>query len=195
MLKLLKNHLLLLCGTLLIICLASCSTTESPPKPIDINGKFIKNMSDKMMRSLLNSNILANAKKTPRIALIKFRNISRFPMPSRIFLAKLRADLNSKAQGRITFLDRSHIKAIKSERSMKRKGVFSFTQGSLKQAVSGADYFLTGKLYSHSGGSNKGARSDYVLFTFYLVNSENSDILWEDQFELEFDGNINIIYQ
>jgi penicillin-binding protein activator len=182
---------------LLLFVLSGCVVLDEKKEPPGkmINGKFISDMSDKMMRSLLNCKVMANSKKVPRIALLRFRNKSRFPLDGSIFLAKLRADLASKAKGRIIFLARSYISAIKSERSGKRKGVFSFIRGSLKQAISGADYFLTGKMQSITGADNKGNRCEYILFTFYLVDSENSDILWEDLIEVEFEGTAIVVYK
>ncbi|MFA6714603.1 MAG: hypothetical protein WCS27_04465 [Victivallaceae bacterium] len=166
------------------------------PKPMFqvIDGKLINRLSDKMMRSLLDSPVIVNSKQTPKIALLRFRNRSRFPLDSSIFLSKLRADLNAKASGRIIFIDREHIEVIKNERSNKRNGIFSFKKGSLKNAVSGSDYFLTGSLRSLSVAAS-GARSEYVHFTFYLVNAENTDILWEDQLDLDFKGTENAVYR
>ena len=198
MLKIFKNYSPLLCEFLLVLCFLTACTTmpDTSPKPVTemIDGKLITRLADKMMRSLLNSPVMANSTKAPRIALLRFRNRSRFPLDGGIFLAKLRSDLNAKASGRIVFIAREHIQAVKNERSGKRTGVFSFKKGNLKNAVSGADYFLTGGLRSLSAAAS-GTRSEYLHFTFYLVNAENTDILWEDQLDLDFKGTENVVYR
>lgn len=170
---------------LTLVCAGGCQVPvpAPPPRPSMIDGKFVRRMSDAMMRSLLNSKIMSESEKSPRIAVLRIRNRTRFPFDATIFSAKLRADLNSKATGRIIFLDRTRIRAIKSERSGKRGKRFSFAAGSLKKAISGADYFLAGDVRSLSSVSNVGHRSDYVHFDYYLVNAENTDIVWEDQYE------------
>ena len=107
MLKIFKNYFPLLCELLLVLCLlTACATMpDTSPKPVTemIDGKLIARLADKMMRSLLNSPTMANSKQTPKIALLRFRKRSRFPLDCGIFLAKLRSDLNAKASGRIVF--------------------------------------------------------------------------------------------
>ncbi len=177
---------------LLASCAPSLHKQQSAPDMID--AQLIRGVADKMMRSLLDSDIMQSQTTPPKIALLRFRNKSRFPMDASIFVSKLRADLNSKAPGRVTFLARENLVAIKNERKGKREGMFSFRNGNLKKAISGADYFLTGELRSLTGSIN-GHRSEYMHLTFYIVNAENSDILWEDQFDLEFKGTANVIYR
>ncbi len=198
MLKIFRNYFPSLSVLLPVVCfLTACATMpEFYPKPAPemLDGKLIARLADKMMRSLLNSPVMANSTRAPKIALLRFRNRSRFPLDGNIFLVKLRADLNAKASGRIVFIAREYIQAVKNERSGKRKGVFSFKKGSLEKAVSGADYFLTGGLRSLSAAAS-GTRSEYLHFTFYLVNAENTDILWEDQLDLDFKGTENVVYR
>ncbi|MEI8246002.1 MAG: hypothetical protein WCI51_09240 [Lentisphaerota bacterium] len=177
--------------------MTGCGTVpvkDEPPVTRMLDGNVTREISDKMMRSLLNSKVISGAGSEPKIAMLQFRNKSRFPLDGSIFLNKLRADLNSQATGRIIFLDRANILAIKNERAEKRNNVLSFNQQNVKQALSGADYFLAGEMRSISGAAN-GARSEYVLFSFYLVNAENTDILWEDQFDLDFKATENVVYR
>jgi penicillin-binding protein activator len=198
MLKIFKIYFPLLCQLLLVLCFfTACATMpDTSPKPVTemIDGKLVARLADKMMRSLLNSPVMANSKQAPKITLLRFKNRSRFPLDGSIFLAKLRSNLNAKASGRIVFIAREHIEAVKNERTGKRTGVFSFKKGNLKNAVSGADYFLTGGLHGISAAAS-GTRSEYLLFTFYLVNAENTDILWEDQLDLNFKGTENAVYR
>ena len=51
----------------------------------------------------------------------------------------------------------------------------------------GADFFLTGKLQNMTTRTSKGV-SDYVLYSFQLIDARTSDIVWEDMAEIKKQG-------
>jgi len=51
----------------------------------------------------------------------------------------------------------------------------------------GADFFLTGKLSGLSTRTSAGT-SDYILYTFQLIDARSSDIIWEDSAEIKKQG-------
>ncbi|MDX1566101.1 MAG: hypothetical protein R3236_11875, partial [Phycisphaeraceae bacterium] len=55
------------------------------------------------------------------------------------------------------------------------------------QEFRGADYFLTGKLSSLTTRTSAGT-SDYVLYTFQLIDSRTTEIVWADQHEIKKQG-------
>jgi hypothetical protein len=55
------------------------------------------------------------------------------------------------------------------------------------QEFKGADYFLTGKLQGMTTKAKAGV-SDYVLYTFQLIDSRSSVIVWEDLAEIKKQG-------
>ena len=176
-------------------CAVTPPAEPLPPTSL-IDGRFVNNVADTMMRSLLNASEIADSNKAPRVALLRVRNKTRFAFDPSIFSAKLRADLNSKASQRMIFLDRSNMTAIKNERKGKREGSFTFLKGSLKRAVSGADFFLAGDIRSLSSATQYGDRSDYLHFDFFMVNAESGEIIWEDQFDKDIPmQRMNVIYR
>ena len=48
-------------------------------------------------------------------------------------------------------------------------------------------YFLTGKLQSMTTRNSKGV-SDYVMYSFQLIDPRTSEILWEDAAEVKKQG-------
>jgi PBP1b-binding outer membrane lipoprotein LpoB len=51
----------------------------------------------------------------------------------------------------------------------------------------GADFFLTGKLQGLTTRTSAGT-SDYVLYSFQLIEARTSDIVWEDSAEIKKQG-------
>ena len=55
------------------------------------------------------------------------------------------------------------------------------------QEFKGADYFLTGSLEGLSTRAKAGT-SDYILYTFQLIDARTTDIIWEDSAEIKKQG-------
>ena len=144
-------------------------------------------VADKMARSILKTPEIVNAQGTPRIVIQPVQNETRFPINKEIFLTKIRAELNTKAAGKVRFLARDQKAALEHERDLKRSG--QVTSGSDPNVVEfkGADFFLKGTLQGISTRTSKGM-SDYVLYTFQLIDARTSDIIWEDQAEIKKQG-------
>lgn len=151
-------------------------------------------VADQMMRSLLGTPVIANASRPPTIALIELKNKSRFAINSDIFLRKLRATLNSKAAGRMIFLDREQLELVRKEREAKRAGELSADPALQQKAPAGADYFLTGNIDGLSKASQYG-REDYLLYTFRMVDAESTAIVWEDEYETKRVAQEDAVYR
>src|SRR5437870_1714372 len=61
-------------------------------------------VTDKMARSTLTIPQIVNAQGTPRVVLDPVENATRFPINKDIFLSRIRAELNTKARGKVIFL-------------------------------------------------------------------------------------------
>jgi len=144
-------------------------------------------VTDKMARSILALPAIASATTPPRIVLEPVQNDTRFPISKDIFLTRLRTQLNSKALGKVIFLAREHMAALEKERDMKRTGQVTSTADPALQEFKGADYFLTGKLQGMTTRTKAGT-SDYVLYSFQLINPRTSEIIWEDVAEIKKQG-------
>jgi PBP1b-binding outer membrane lipoprotein LpoB len=144
-------------------------------------------VTDKMSRSILGVPEIARAQATPRIVLNPVMNETRFPINKDIFLTRIRTQLNSKAAGKVRFLAREQMAALEAERNAKRQGQFTASSDPNVQEFKGADYFLTGKLQGMSTRTSAGT-SDYVLYSFQLIDARTSEIIWEDSAEIKKQG-------
>jgi hypothetical protein len=114
-------------------------------------------------------------------------NDTRFTLNKDIFLTRVRAQLNSKAAGKVVFLAREQMEALQKERELKQSGQVTTTSDPNKVEFKGADFFLTGKLQSLTTRT-RGGISDYVLYSFQLIDARTSEIVWEDMAEVKKQG-------
>jgi PBP1b-binding outer membrane lipoprotein LpoB len=144
-------------------------------------------VTDKMSRGILGLDRISKAATPPNIVLEPVVNDTRFPINKDIFLTRIRASLNSKAQGKVIFLAREQMAALQKERDLKRAGQVTASSDPTVQEFKGADYFLTGKLQGMTTKARAGI-SDYVLYTFQLIDARSSAIVWEDLAEIKKQG-------
>ena len=144
-------------------------------------------VADKMARSILNVPQIANAQGTPRIALDPVMNETRFPINKDIFLTRIRTQLNSKSQGKVVFLARERMAALERERQLKQSGQVTSSSDPKLVEFKGADFLLTGKLQGLTTKTAAGT-SDYVLYSFQLIDTRTTDIIWEDSAEIKKQG-------
>src|SRR5436189_3875326 len=100
-------------------------------------------VTDKMARSILSVPQIANAQGTPRVVLDPVENATRFPINKDIFLDRIRAELNTKARGKVIFLARERMAALEHDRQLKQPGQVTSSSDPNVTAVKGADFFLT----------------------------------------------------
>jgi len=74
---------------------------------------------------------------------------------------------------------------------LKDEGMVS---GGKDRQIAGADFLLTGKLSGISTSSSQGI-SDYILYTFKLVDAETALEIWEDFVEIKKEGLDDAIYR
>ena len=144
-------------------------------------------VTDKMARSILGVPQIANAEGTPRVVLDPVINNTRFAINKDIFLDRIRVQLNSKAQGKVIFLARERMAALERERQLKQSGLVTSSADPNVVEFKGADFFLTGKLDGLTTKTAAGT-SDYVLYSFQLIDARTSDIIWEDSAEIKKQG-------
>lgn len=195
---------ILACTSLLVGC--ATTTVQNPrgiaPRVVDpgstslgegtgIGSQDLQQVTDKMTRSLLGMPAIANATAPPTVALLPVRNDTRFAINKQLFTMRIKALLNSQCRGKVLFVARDRIEDVERERELKREGlVGSSGQGTL----AGVDFFLTGELTGLSQSSSSG-QSDYVLYTFRLINAETSIEEWEDFAEIKKEGLDNVAYR
>src|SRR5256884_7879705 len=141
----------------------------------------------KMARSILDTSRIKSAQSPPVIVLDPVVNETRFPINKDMFLTRIRLMLNSKSAGKVQFLARDRMAALEHERDLKRYGQVTSSNDPNVTEFKGADFFLTGKLQSLTTRNSRGI-SDYVLYSFQLVDARTSAIIWEDGAEIKKQG-------
>ncbi len=144
-------------------------------------------VTDRMARSILGIPAIAQASKPPVVAIDPVVNETRFPINKDIFLTRIRTQLNSRAAGRVSFLARENMRALERERQLKQDGLVTASADPHQVEFLGADYFLTGKLQGISTRTSQGV-SDYILYSFQLIDARTSVIVWEDMAEIKKQG-------
>jgi PBP1b-binding outer membrane lipoprotein LpoB len=144
-------------------------------------------VTDKMARGILAVPQITRAQGQPRIVLDPVVNETRFAINKDMFLTRIRAMLNSKASGRVIFLARDRMATLEREKQLKQSGQVTSNSDPNVVEFKGADFFLTGKLSSLTTRTSKGT-SDYVMYTFQLIDARTSDIIWEDFSEMKKQG-------
>ena len=89
-----------------------------------VESQDLVSVTDKMSRSILGIPEIARAQTKPRIVLEPVVNNTRFPINKDIFLTRIRTQLNSKAAGRVSFLDREMMKTLYRAMNILESGKF-----------------------------------------------------------------------
>ncbi|MEY4941490.1 MAG: hypothetical protein RIQ93_3225 [Verrucomicrobiota bacterium] len=152
-----------------------------------IESQDLVTVTDKMARSILSIPQIARVQIAPSVVLEPVVNNTRFPINKDIFLTRLRTQLNSKAMGRVSFLDREMMRTLERERELKRSGQVTASADPNVVEFGGADFFLTGKLDGMTTKTSQGM-SDYILYSFRLTDARTSRIVWEDTAEIKKQG-------
>jgi penicillin-binding protein activator len=210
-----KRNWVLNSGSLLgvsggMLLLAGCATGVKNPSGIPVTemrpdekgfvvGTGVEStdlvrVTDKMARGILGCAPIASAPKAPWIVLEPVINDTRFPINKTIFLDRIRGQLIAKAQGKARFVAREQMAALERERQMKLTGQVTSNSDPNVLEYKGADYFLTGKLSGMSSSTGAGV-SDYILYSFQLIDARTSEILWEGQDEIKKQGVSDAVYR
>lgn len=152
-----------------------------------VESTDIVTATDKMARDLLTIPEIANAPKKPYVITEDVINNTRFPINKSIFMTRMQAQLNEKARGKMIFLARDRIATLERERQMKQAGQITASSDPNVQEFRGADYLLTGKLEGQSTRTSKGI-SDYILYSFELINMRTSEIVYNGSYEIKKQG-------
>jgi hypothetical protein len=154
-----------------------------------IESQDIVAVTDKMARSILSAPVIAQALTPPYVVVNRVANETRFPIQSDIFTDRIRAQLVKFADNKVNFVarDQATAAALEHERALKQAGQVTASSDPNVVEARGADFFLTGKISSHTTGTSQGI-SDYVYFDFQLVDARTNVTKWEDTYEMKKEG-------
>ena len=182
-----------------LACTTPIGTTSPQVRPDNPGGGLgpesqdLVTITDKMARGILGTEQIANAEGKPVVVLEPITNDTRFPIDKDIFLTRIRAVLNKNTK-KIQFVAREHIEKLEAERDRKLAGQVTGGEKIKGNQFRGADFILTGTFKAISNRGKAGA-SDYILYTFQLINPYTSDIVWEDFYEIKKKGIDDITYR
>ncbi len=151
----------------------------------------IKSMAERMAREIAGIDWPKEG-VTPRIAVLPLENQTRFRVDPKLLQNKLVKDLVTFSKSQVAYLARDTEQAVMTERTKKRAGMYD--QGKASKSMAGADYLLKGEMRSLSKASKSGA-SDYILYSFQLVDAESGIILWVGDYETKKMSDTGVIYQ
>ncbi len=159
-----------------------------------VESQDIAAVTDKMARSILEIPQIANASSPPMIVLDPVNNNTRFAFNKDIFLTRLRVLLNSKTRGKVSFLARDRMATLERERDLKQTGQVTASADPNVVEFKGANFFLTGTLEGLTTTTGQGV-SDYILYSFQLIDARTSQIVWEDFAEMKKQGLGDAVYR
>lgn len=159
-----------------------------------VESQDLIRVSDKIARGILSAPQIAGATTPPIVVLDPVINDTRFPIRKDIFLERIQSQLISRSAGKVTFLARERMAALEKEREMKRTGAVTATSDPAAQEFKGADYILTGKLTGLSAHTKEGV-SDYILYTFQLIDARTSAIIWGGDDEIKKEAQSDAVYR
>lgn len=187
-----------------ILALSGCTTTtgQGKTKIIDVSSDDdlggtgtesadVRAIAERMAREITALRWPRQG-EVPRIAVLPVENQTRFRIDPKLLQNKLVKDLVSFGQGKISFLARDNERAVMEERAKKRAGVYD--SGNSSKAMAGADYLLKGEMRALSKSSREGV-SDYIHYSFTLLDAETTVILWVGDYETKKVGSVGVIYQ
>lgn len=129
--------------------------------------------------------------RRPTVAVLPIDNETRFDINTKLLLTRIRVLLSKKMSGRVSFLARERMDQLYEEHKKKKTGMV--TDDGKDFAPKGVDLFLTGELMSITTKTQSG-HSDYVLYTFRIIDSATSEELWTDMVELKKEGREDAAY-
>lgn len=204
-----------LMGALLAVTMAAsgCATTENtagipaaaldpsrrgPVGGVGVEGDDVIAMTDRMMRDMLQSPVLANAALPPQVIVDGeyFYNESSQRLNKNVIADRLRVALNNAAAGRMVFVVRHNADMVEQERRLKRAGKVDLGTAGLTQAAAGGDYRLSGRINSIDAVNVRtGVAQRYNQVIFEMVDLERGTIVWNGMYEFSRAGADDVVYR
>jgi curli biogenesis system outer membrane secretion channel CsgG len=173
-------------------------STAGPVAGVGVEGRDYVSMTDQMIRDMLANRTLAGREKAPRIVIDSqyFKVGGSQAINRDLITERLRVNLNRAAQGRMSFIDRTHLDAIQRERDLKRQGLTDTGTVGMTQAVAGSDYLLRGAISSQDSRSvSTGMTQRYNQISFEMVDVESSEIVWSGLYEFARAAADDVVYR
>lgn len=160
---------------------ARLSPDDSLRMEVGLTSQDFRSVAQYMTRSLILCPQIARAASPPTIALHAVRNNTADLINTGMFLDRMRSEMIRFGEGRVQFLDRELLKAVRRENEAKRRGKMTRSD---EKDVLGADFFLTGQIDSidKTAGVEK---VTYWRLSFRLTDSGTTAVVWQDDYEIK----------
>ncbi|MDW7556989.1 MULTISPECIES: penicillin-binding protein activator LpoB [Azospirillum] len=155
-------------------------------------------MTDRMMRDMLQSPVLANTARPPQVIVDGeyFHNESAQRLNKNVIADRLRVALNNAAAGRMVFVARHNADMVEQERRLKRAGKVDVGTTGLTKAAAGGDYRLSGRINSIDAVNvRSGVAQRYNQVVFEMVDLERGTIVWSGMYEFSRAAADDVVYR
>ncbi len=160
-----------------------------------IESQDLVAVTDKMAAGIMSLPQFTNyVGEAPCIAVLPVKNETSFPINKEIFTTRIQDALAEKAPGRMRFLARDRMADLQREIDLKRTGQVTSSTDPNVVALKGVDFFLTGTLSGLSTSTSAG-RSDYILYSFQLIDPNTSIEIWRGSAEIKKQGTEDAVYR
>jgi PBP1b-binding outer membrane lipoprotein LpoB len=171
---------------------------RGPVAGVGIEGSDIMAMTDRMMRDMLQSPILAGAAVPPQVIVDGeyFINESSQRINKNTIADRLRVNLNRASNGRMIFVARHNSDMVEQERALKRDGKVDVGTTGLTRAAAGGDYRLSGRISSVDAiDTASGMAQRYNQIIFEMVDLERGTIVWSNLYEFTRAAADDVVYR
>ncbi|MGF6693227.1 curli biogenesis system outer membrane secretion channel CsgG [Metapseudomonas resinovorans] len=165
---------------------------------VGIESQDIVGVTDKMMRDMLATPVLAGRNPPPRIIIDSeyFTNESSSRINKNSITDRLRIELQRAAQGRMVFVGRQYAAMVENERELKRAGVTDGGTIRKTQGTAGADFRLVGRITSLDAvDTATSTTSRYQQITFEMIDLEYGTVVWGGIYEFKKTAQDDVIYR
>lgn len=173
-------------------------SVRGPVGGVGIEGQDIIAMTDRMMRDMLQSPVLANSVRPPQVIVDSeyFYNESAQRMKKNAIVDRLRVGLGNASRGRMIFVARHNADMVEQERKLKRAGKVDVATSGLTRAAAGADYRLSGRISSVDAVNvRSGVAQRYNQVVFEMVDLERGTIVWSGMYEFSRAAADDVVYR
>lgn len=174
------------CGA--AVLLTGCANYQAPAPPAPaaqagaaeppVTTQEIVAVTDRMARGIIALHAIATADTPPHILLEPVVNDTAYPIDERMFLVRVRTELNSKSEGKARFIDADMRRKLEEERALQQGGEASSRE---------PDYILTSRIEGGAADKATGV-SDSVRYSFRLINAQTNELVWSDSAVIKRQG-------
>jgi penicillin-binding protein activator len=175
-------------------------TRRGPVAGVGIEGHDINSMAEEMIRDMLGDPDVMTPGKTvrPRVVIDSqcFKNEGSQAINKNSITRTLANLLTRAAKRQFQFVSQEDSAAVELQRDLKRSGATDMGTRALTKAVSGVDYQLCGNITTlDSRNVRTGMVQRDTRIFFRLIDSETTDVVWSNQYNINRAAADDVVYR